>query len=180
MNRLFAACCVALLFGCSITEPTDLDTARVQSAVADDPSTPIAELANQLGVSELAIVRAMPDGLARRWQGAPEAAWSAIQDWPVVAVRSGEAAFLGSPASVFIKTDTQETIRSDRLTIDLRWQAVEEVWLIKQQSRDGYRGELAWFNGSGERVLRARVPMAGSKTDQSMTAFNAKWDALSP
>lgn len=50
----------ALLTGCAVTEPDDRDTARVHAAAEGNPGFSILETARDLGISESAVVAAMP------------------------------------------------------------------------------------------------------------------------
>lgn len=166
MNRRLPhcfACVLACLLtaGCAVTEPTDLDTRRVHSAVADEPATPVEQLALDLGVSQLAVVRALPDDHAKRWPGSAASAWSAVQDWQAVMVRSEKVQFLGNPR--FITVQSKNPSPADRspllIGITLDWDAVEAAWLLRRPTLDG-GAELAvcWFDDDGEPVLTAKVP----------------------
>ncbi|MEM9416711.1 MAG: ChuX/HutX family heme-like substrate-binding protein [Planctomycetota bacterium] len=54
---------VALVGGCAVTEPDERDTARVRAAVADSGAISISDLASDLGISEVAVVRALPESM---------------------------------------------------------------------------------------------------------------------
>ena len=54
-----------LLGGCAVTGPDDHDTARVRAAVADEGRVSTRELANDLGISEAAVVAALPESMRR-------------------------------------------------------------------------------------------------------------------
>lgn len=49
--------------GCAVTEPDDRDTARVRAAFADGGAVSIPGLASDLGISEVAVVRALPEAM---------------------------------------------------------------------------------------------------------------------
>lgn len=174
-----SACCVccAALFGCAVTTPTEQDTARVRSAVDDDPAVRIEQIALHLGVSELAVVRALPGDMARAWQGTPQQAWEAVQGWPAICMRSANAEYLGKPPFVLIEPPGQARVVKDRLRVELDWAEVQAVWLIRKPAGDGELEALWWFDGSGDAVLQVRVPGTADEASASRAGFARMWGA---
>ncbi|MFN3167111.1 MAG: ChuX/HutX family heme-like substrate-binding protein [Phycisphaeraceae bacterium] len=163
--------------GCTVTEPTGLDTKRVRSAVSEDPSVSIESLSKQLGVSELAVVRAMPQQYARAWRGTPAEAWSAVRDWPFAMVKTPHAAYFCDPKMVYVDADPNTPAFKGNLFVDIAWTQIEAVWLIRQPGKNGAVNAVWWFDDSGDAVLRAQVPWAGEEVGVSLTCFERMWDA---
>lgn len=176
-KRLHLACCCVLLLlgGCAVTEPTDKDTQRIRSAIDNDPTTPIQSLSTRLGVSELAVVRAMPDAYARRVDQDPQQVWLAVQRWPIAWVDTGNAAYLGDPRRVHIHAHDLTTATADMLQISLDWQTVEDIWLIDQPDPPGERRAIVWFDDAGDPALIVRVP--ANAGDEPLKGFEALWRA---
>lgn len=181
MNRLLLLpCCFLIAAGCAVTEPTEVDAARVLSAIDVDPGVSIPQLSLELGISELAVVRALPEENARRWQGDPRQAWEEVAGWPVVQLRAENAAFLGRPTDVEIVQESAALTHPHRFRIHVDFTEIEEVWLISQR-RDGdvHRG-IWWFNGSGDVVMQARVVLVGEGADVVDGLYRKLWESLAP
>jgi putative heme iron utilization protein len=179
MNRhalpIALAFAVLSTLGCAVTEPTDLDTKRVRSAFDEDPTTSIHSLSMTLGVSELAVVRAMPQKHARRWQGRPAEAWSAVREWPFAKVSTTHASYFCDPKTVYIDADPNTPAFKGNLFVDLAWSDIEAAWLISQPAPSGAIHAVWWFDESGQAVLRVDVPWAGEEAEESLTRFERLW-----
>ena len=166
---------VACLAGCAVTEPTDADRMQIHSAIAEDPAIRIDTLASRLGVSELAVVRALPRAYARPWDQGAESAWRSVQNnWPVSWIEVGDAAYLGVPDHVHVFPIQQAPETQGTLQIRLDWSAIEAVWLVQKPMGSGMRREVLWFDASGELALRARWP--DDTSDALGSGFDAMWD----
>ena len=174
---MFAGCVLLVVTGCAVTEPTDQDTLRVRSAIADDPTTSIEQIALELGVSERAVVRAMTAQHARRWQGTPVQAWDAVQDWPLAWIKTSNTAYLCDPKLVYIDADKATPAMQGNLFIDLAWPEIDEAWLIRKPLPYGAMDALYWFDGSGDPVLRVILygPGLGKEDKQSLRLFEQMW-----
>ncbi len=176
-RRIQIACLCLPIFsaGCAVTEPTEMDTKRVRSAIDEDPSTSIELLSQRLGVSELAVVRAMPQKHARRWPDSPSAAWSAVQAWPVAFVDTPHTTYFVEPALVYIEAHENTPVFGGELLVKLKWEEVQEVWLIRQPGANLDLNAVWWFDESGKAVFRVRLPALWNDGQNPLMLYEQMW-----
>lgn len=175
-HAAFAIGYLSIVMGCAVTEPTTQDKSRVVSAIEDDPATSIEQLSQEFGISQLAVVRAIPTEYARRWDVGAEQAWLVVQGWPMAAIRSRAAFWFGDPQSVEIKAfGDNAPVYENRMYIDQDWSEIEAVWLIRKPSASGGVHGVWWFDASGEAVLRVSLPGVGPSADEVEAKFEKLW-----
>lgn len=170
--------------GCAVTEPTDLDRARIASAIQAEPTRSIESLCRELGVSELAVVKALPADQARVWPDEPEAAWEAIRAWDVARFEVGTPPFqvnhTGPPGEVrFLSPDDYHQM-SSRFPVEIvaDWHEISEVWLLRKPRPGGELHAVWFFDEDGAAVLRVAVSEPADRSGQQH--FDAIWNRVSP
>ncbi|XAL99374.1 hypothetical protein OT109_17560 [Phycisphaeraceae bacterium D3-23] len=181
--RLTVVLCLLVVAtsGCAVTEPDDRDTARVRAAVGDGEAVSISDLASDLGISEVAVVEAMPESMRVKLPVDDLAATFAA----VCEVAPVELEFFGLPGAVATSTESRIVVVSltaDRIVlraadgnpaVHLVPENVVYVYLVRRP-RDGNptQGRLIFFYDSGGAPVMVWSTTADSG---SIRAFDQLW-----
>lgn len=186
IGRFMLCSALASAVGCAVTEPDDRDTARVRAAAVDGEAVSISELASDLGISEVAVVKALPESMRRRWDGPPESAWMGMKTWErvhfevdVPPAANGYApvriAYTGAPVEARVVPPDAYVYLSSRMPVDiaLNWEDIAEVWLLRLSGIE--QSDAMWFfDSSGVPLIKVSVPRESGP--QTHRAYEAMWD----
>jgi len=183
MMRLLGSAClllaVACVVGCAVTEPDDRDTARVRAAVEHDRHVSITELANELGVSEVAVVAALPESMRVELaeDDLPGALVAVCRIAPVRLGMPGDGAGEGLWVEVTFRIDAldndQLTLHGDNGSPLLRMDParIDTVWLCRLDSMGPASRAVLFFDSGGERIMTWQAV----DTPASIDAFDRVW-----
>lgn len=163
--------------GCAVTEPEPRDVERVRAAVAEDPGVPIEQMSRELGISDVAVIAALPEGMRREWPAdeaavllADMAGWGGVElNFEVI----GHAMVYRGP----MPSVTRETTRvielapegGAGLSITLAKRDIASVWLLRYP---GGEPASVWFcEELGEPWLIVRLP-------EKSPVFDRAWATL--
>lgn len=179
--------CVSCLTaaGCAVTEPDDRDTERVRAAVWDGDTFSIPGLASDLGISEVAVVAALPGSMAVKL---PADDLESVMDdlcglAPVQVAFAGPGARsemrLEAPLVVELASDERMVLSSEagQARVELNPADLVYIWLLRLpgEGRGSGGGEVlavGFFGSGGERVMQWTIEREGWNARR----FEALWD----
>ncbi len=131
--------------GCAVTEPTDQDIQRVRSLIEENPRIPIGVLAGRLGVSDAAVLAALPESKCRE---VPRDQWRPLltdmSTWGKVQLRyqDGEHRVTYEAEGIGLTMPSPESLHigSAGLAVDLRDSDLHSLWLIDKPANGPQRG----------------------------------------
>lgn len=173
-----------VLSGCAVTEPDDRDTERVRAAVRDGGAFSISDLASDLGVSEVAVVAALPDSMAVKLPA--DDLGPVLEDLcgltPVLVEFAGAArpeVRLEAPLVVEQASGEHVVLRSHENDARVRLNAADLVylWLLRLPGEGGAGDVLAvgFFGSGGERLMVWTL----GRDDGNARRFEVLWDRYS-
>lgn len=168
---------VLWLGGCAVTEPEPRDIDRVRAAVAEDSAVPIEQLSRELGISDVAVIAALPEAMRRQVPADETAALLAeMAGWGEVELHFeviGHAMVYRGPMPRVTRETTKVIELAPAgdagLSITLAKRDIASVWLLRYPEEDG---PTVWFcEELGEPWLIIRV-------QEKSPAFDRAWERL--
>ncbi|MFI4859192.1 MAG: ChuX/HutX family heme-like substrate-binding protein [Phycisphaerales bacterium JB063] len=172
---------LAMGVGCAVTEPDDSDTSRVRAAFGEGADVSIPGLASELGISQVAVVEAMPESMrvALPTNDLPALLPAVCEVGPVsvrfAGVVGGSSVMFEGRVSVHSFTDDRLVLQGEggSPSIDLSPHGLAYVSLVRTPpGRGDGSGRWVYFFGSaGEPVMVWGVP----GDPAAIRAFDRLW-----
>lgn len=185
MNRTLhlSSCALAALglglAGCAVVEPEARDIERVRAAVVEDPAVPIEQLSRELGISDAAVIAALPES-ARRQVPIHEVAGllAEMQQWGEVElyfeIIGHELVYRGvMPRVARVTTRQIELVPAgdSGLSLSIAKRDIASVWLVRYPAGNDTPASIWFCEELGQPWLIIRV-------QKTSPGFNRAWDRL--
>jgi putative heme utilization carrier protein HutX len=159
-------------------------SARIQAAIRDNPNQMTLLLARQLGVPEVEVVRAFPDGRAveldpQRW----EELIRRLEDFgPVHVIVSNGAATLEAQGTFghFSTTGDFFNVQTRSLDMHIRWRELGAVFAVEKPSHLGGHRTLSFqfFDRTGQSAFKVFLGFGGSLPPEQAERFTQVRDTF--
>lgn len=168
-----------VLSGCAVTTPDAEDVAQVRELITEQPVVPIAQLSREIGISQSAVVAALPEEMRQ------EVPVDRVQDLLAMMTEWGEVEldfnvighrfiYRGEMPRVAHETARQIELASDGsgLSMSLAKREFAKVWLIKYPAGAAEQRSAVFYEELGEPWLVVRV-------QKTSPAFDRAWEGFS-